>query len=67
MTSNEKALVAALESDITIWEQEAQFFEMFVQDVEMMGANSVPGREYARGLRSRIAEHRALVERVKAG
>jgi hypothetical protein len=67
MTNNEKELVAALEADIQTWEGEAKFFETFVKDVEFSGRNAMPGREYARGLHKRIADHKALIEKVKKG
>lgn len=67
MTPNEKALVAALEADIATWEQEANFFEKLVQRVDMTGGDSMPGREYAQGIRQRITDHRALIEKVKNG
>jgi hypothetical protein len=31
MTNNEKELIAALEADIAIWEQEIQFFDTLVR------------------------------------
>lgn len=65
MTNNENELVAALEADIQIWEDEAKFFETLVKDVEFLGHNAIPGREYARGIRQRIASRKALVEKVK--
>jgi hypothetical protein len=65
MTNNEEKLVAAMEADIQTWEGEAKFFETFVRDVELMGRNAMPGREYARGIRQRIADHKALIESVK--
>ena len=67
MTNNEKELVAALEADTHTWESEAKFFETFVKDVEFSGHNAMPGREYARGLRQRIADHKALIEKVRKG
>lgn len=67
MTNNEKELVAALEADIHTWESEAQFFETLVTDVEFLGHNAIPGPEYARKVRQRIASRRALIERVKNG
>jgi hypothetical protein len=67
MTDNERELIAALESDIMTWETEAQFFEKFGHDVALSGRNAIPGRDYARGLRQRIAEHRGLIEKVRKG
>jgi hypothetical protein len=67
VTNNEKELVAALEADIHTWEGEAKFFETFVKDVEFMGRNAIPGREYARGIRQRITDHKELIEKVKKG
>jgi hypothetical protein len=67
MTSNEKELVAALEADIKIWEQEISFFERFVKSVEISGRDAMPGKEYAHGLRRRVQEHQSLIEKVKNG
>jgi hypothetical protein len=67
MTGNERELVAALEADIATWESEVQFFERFVNQVEMMGIGGLPGRDYAGRLRERIAEHRTLIAKVKNG
>ena len=67
MTNNEKELVAALEVDIQTWESEAKFFETLVNDVQFSGHNAMPGRDYARGLHKRIADHKALIEKVMKG
>ncbi|MFY9753882.1 MAG: hypothetical protein WAJ92_14660 [Candidatus Acidiferrales bacterium] len=65
MTNNEKELIAALETDILAWESEVQFFENLVHDIAFLGRAPISGRDYARGLRQRIADHRALVQKVK--
>lgn len=67
MTPNEKKLVDALESDITTWEQEIQFFDKLVNKVESMDGYSVPGKEYANGLRKRVQEWRDLIRKVREG
>ena len=67
MTNNEKELVEALQADIQTWESEAGFFETFDKDIEFLGHNPIPGREYARRLRQRIANHNELIERAKKG
>ena len=66
MTNNESKLIAALEADVQKWEFVAGFFERSVNEIDVMG-KKLSGREYARGLYQRIAEHRALVEKVKIG
>lgn len=67
MTDKEKQLVAALEADIQTWEFVAGFFESSVKDFETLGGQKMTGTAYARSLRQRIAEHRALIEAVKKG
>jgi hypothetical protein len=67
MTNAEKELIAALEADIQKWEFVAGYFEHSVRDMELFDGKKITGIEYARGLRQRIAEHRALIERVKNG
>ncbi|HEV2489722.1 MAG TPA: hypothetical protein VGT03_07935 [Candidatus Acidoferrales bacterium] len=65
MTETEKELVAAVESDIQKWEFEAEYFEQSVIEITDEAGKKTSGTEYARGLRQRIAEHRALVQNVK--
>jgi hypothetical protein len=67
VTNHEKELVAALEADIKRWEVVAAFFENSVNKIEVIGGENISGRDYARGLRERIAEHRSLIEKVKKG
>lgn len=67
MTQHEIELIAALEDDIDAWEQEIAFFETLVEQVTITGGNAMLGREYARGLRQRINQHKALIEKVKKG
>jgi hypothetical protein len=65
VTNNEKELVAALEGDIQTWQVEADFFERSVTEIDVIGNENISGKDYARGLRLRIAKHRALIEKVK--
>jgi hypothetical protein len=67
VTNNEQELVAALEADIQKWEFVAGFFEHSVAGIDVIGGKKISGADYARGLRLRIAEHRALIEKVKNG
>ncbi len=67
MTNNEKELVAALEADIQKWEFVAGYFEHSVDEIDLFDGKKMSGMDYARGLRHAIAEHRALVEKVKKG
>ncbi len=62
MTNNEKELVAVLEADIQKWEFVAACFERGEVD---LSDGKMSGRDYANDLRQRIAEWRALVEKVK--
>jgi hypothetical protein len=67
LTSNERELVAALEADIQKWEFVAGLFEHSVREFDVIGGKKMSGADYARGLRQRITENRALVEKVKKG
>lgn len=67
MTPSERELVAALESDIQTWEFVADFFERNVPEFDIIGGKKMSGKEYSRGLHRRIAEHRALIEKIKKG
>ena len=67
MTKNEEELIAALEADIQKWEFVADFFEHAVAGIDVIEGKKMSGADYASGLRQRIAEHRALLERVKKG
>lgn len=67
MTSYETELVAALEADIKIWEQEIPFFDALVRDVQVQRGHPVSGKEHAASLRRRVQEWRALIERVTKG
>jgi hypothetical protein len=67
MTPSEEELVAALESDIQTWEFVARFFEQSVPEFGVIEGKKMSGTDYALSLHRRIAEHRALVERVKRG
>lgn len=65
MTGKEEELVAALEADIQTWEFVAAYFDHSVKDLETFSGQRMTGAAYAKGLRQRIAEHRALIEAVK--
>jgi pyruvate-formate lyase-activating enzyme len=65
MTNNERKLITALEDDINTWETEARFFDTLVEHVCVSGGSATSGREYAHGLRQRIKEHKALIEKLK--
>ena len=67
MTKNEKELIAALEADIQKWEFVARYFEHSVNEIEAMGGKKISGRDYALDLYHQIAEHRALIGKVKKG
>ncbi len=67
MTSNEQALVAALESDIQMWEVAAGHYEKLFSDIQTIDGKKITGAAYAAMLRKRIAEHRDLIEKVKKG
>ena len=67
MTPSERELVGALEADIQKWEFVAGFFEHSVAEFDIIGGNKMSGRDYARGLYRLIAEHRALIDKVKNG
>jgi hypothetical protein len=67
VTKNEEELIAALEADIQRWEFVAGFFEHSVAGINVIDGKKISGGDYARGLRQRIAEHRALIEKVKKG
>jgi hypothetical protein len=67
VTKNEQELVAALEADIQKWEFVAGLFEHSVAGIDVIEGKKISGADYARGLRRRIAEHRALIEKVKKG
>lgn len=63
MTDNEKELVAALEADVQIWESLVRYVERSVDLSDKKKSN----HDDTRGLRERIVEHRALIEKVKKG
>jgi hypothetical protein len=67
VTNNEKELVAALEADIQKWEFVARYFEHSVDKMDLFDGGKISGVDYARGLHQRIAENRALIEKVKKG
>jgi hypothetical protein len=67
MTDSEAELIATLEADIHVWETEACFFDTLVEHVSVSGGNPKLGREYARSLRERIEEHKALIAKLKKG
>lgn len=67
MTPSEKELVSALEADIQTWEFVAGFFERSVPEFDVIGGKKMSGTDYARTLHQRIAQHRALIEKVKRG
>jgi hypothetical protein len=67
VTKHEKELIAALEGDIQKWEFVARYFEHSVNEIELMGGKTISGRDYALGLYHQIAEHHALIGKVKKG
>ena len=67
MTSNEKALVDALESDMQIWEVVVGHYEHGIIDLQTIDGIKMTGAGYAAMLRKRVAEHKDLIEKIKKG
>lgn len=66
MTNDANDLIAALEADIHQWESEAEYFANSVGEI-LIGGKDISARDYADVLRQRIAEYRALIEKVRTG
>jgi len=67
VTSHEKELISALEADIQMWESLAAYVERSVSEIDLSDGRKISAGDYTRGVRQRIVEHRALIEKVKAG
>ena len=67
MTSHEKEFIAALEADIQMWGSLAGYVERSDSEIDLSDGKKISAGDYTRGVRQRIVEHRALIEKVKRG